>query len=45
MIEVRSRLVRLAAIQQIAATANAKDELKRAKKQATDDVKGTNLFG
>jgi hypothetical protein len=30
---------------QMAANANAKDELKKAKKQAADDMKGTNLFG
>jgi hypothetical protein len=33
------------AIEQMAANANAKDELKKAKKQAADDMKGTNLFG
>ena len=33
------------AIEQMAANANAKDELKKAKKQAGDDMKGTNLFG
>jgi hypothetical protein len=33
------------AIEQMAATANAKDELKKAKKQAADDMKGTSLFG
>lgn len=33
------------AIEQMATTANAKDELKKAKKQAGDDMKGTNLFG
>ena len=33
------------AIEQMAAGANAKDELKRAKKQAGDDMKGTSLFG
>jgi hypothetical protein len=32
-------------IEQMAANANAKDELKKAKKQAADDMKGTNLFG
>jgi hypothetical protein len=29
----------------MAANANAKDELKKAKKQAGDDMKGVNLFG
>ncbi len=33
------------AIEQMAVTANAKDELKKAKKQAADDMKNTNLFG
>jgi len=33
------------AIEQMVANANAKDELKKAKKQAADDMKGTNLFG
>lgn len=33
------------AIEQMAANANAKDELKKAKKQAADDMKNTNLFG
>jgi hypothetical protein len=33
------------AIEQMAANANAKDELKKAKKQAADDMKGTSLFG
>jgi len=33
------------AIEQMAANANAKDELKKAKKQAADDMKDTNLFG
>lgn len=33
------------AIEQMASSANAKDELKKAKKQASDDMKGTNLFG
>ena len=33
------------AIEQMAANANSKDELKKAKKQAADDMKGTNLFG
>jgi hypothetical protein len=33
------------AIEQMAAYANAKDELKKAKKQAADDMKGTSLFG
>lgn len=33
------------AIEQMATSANAKDELKRAKKQAADDMKGTDLFG
>lgn len=33
------------AIAQMAANANAKDELKKAKKQAADDMKGTSLFG
>lgn len=33
------------AIEQMAANTNAKDELKKAKKQAADDMKGTNLFG
>jgi hypothetical protein len=33
------------AIAQLAANANAKDELKKAKKQAADDMKGTSLFG
>jgi|SRR5271157_845198 len=33
------------AIEQMAANANAKDELKKAKKQAGEDMKGTNLFG
>jgi hypothetical protein len=33
------------AIEQMAANANAKDELKKAKKQAGDDMKSTNLFG
>jgi hypothetical protein len=33
------------AIAQMAASANAKDELKKAKKQAADDMKNTNLFG
>ena len=33
------------AIEQMAANANAKDELKKAKKQAGDDMKGVNLFG
>ena len=33
------------AIEQMAANANAKDELKKAKKQAGDDMKGTNLLG
>jgi hypothetical protein len=33
------------AIEQMAASANAKDEMKKAKKQAGDDMKGTNLFG
>jgi hypothetical protein len=32
-------------IEQMAANANAKDELKKAKKQAADDMKNTNLFG
>jgi hypothetical protein len=32
-------------IEQMAASANAKDELKKAKKQAGEDMKGTNLFG
>ena len=33
------------AIEQMAAGANAKDEVKKAKKQASEDMKGTNLFG
>ena len=33
------------AIEQMAANANSKDELKKAKKQAADDMKNTNLFG
>jgi hypothetical protein len=33
------------AIERMAANANAKDELKKAKKQAGDDMKGVNLFG
>jgi hypothetical protein len=33
------------AIEQMAANANSKDELKKAKKQAADDMKGTSLFG
>jgi hypothetical protein len=33
------------AIEQMAANANAKEELKKAKKQAADDMKNTNLFG
>ena len=33
------------AIEQLAANANAKDEVKKAKKQAADDMKGANLFG
>lgn len=33
------------AIEQMAASANAKDEMKKAKKQAGEDMKGTNLFG
>jgi hypothetical protein len=33
------------AIEQMAANVNAKDELKKAKKQAADDMKGTSLFG
>jgi hypothetical protein len=33
------------AIEQMAASVNAKDELKNAKKQAAEDMKGTNLFG
>jgi hypothetical protein len=33
------------AIEQMAANANVKDELKKAKKQAADDMKGTSLFG
>ena len=33
------------AIEQMAANANAKNELKKAKKQAGEDMKGTNLFG
>ncbi|MFZ0814523.1 MAG: hypothetical protein WAM78_03335 [Candidatus Sulfotelmatobacter sp.] len=33
------------AITQMAANANAKDEMKKAKKQAADDMKGTSLFG
>lgn len=33
------------AIEQMSANANSKDELKKAKKQAADDMKGTNLFG
>ena len=33
------------AIEQMAANAKAKDELKKAKKQAADDMKGTSLFG
>ncbi|MGA8437227.1 MAG: hypothetical protein WB762_25320 [Candidatus Sulfotelmatobacter sp.] len=33
------------AIAQMAANANAKDEFKKAKKQADDDMKGTSLFG
>ena len=33
------------AIQQKAASANAKDEMKKAKKQGSEDIKGTDLFG
>ena len=33
------------AIEQMAASVNAKDEAKKAKKQAADDMKGTSLFG
>lgn len=33
------------AIQQMAANADAKDEYKKAKKQASEDLKNTNLFG
>lgn len=33
------------AIEQMATNVNSKDELKKAKKQAADDMKGTNLFG
>lgn len=33
------------AIEQMAANANSKDELKKAKKQADDDMKGISLFG
>jgi hypothetical protein len=33
------------AIEQMASSVNAKDEMKKAKKQAGDDMKGTNLFG
>jgi hypothetical protein len=33
------------AIEQMATNANAKDELKKAKKQAGDDMKGASLFG
>jgi hypothetical protein len=33
------------AIEQMAANVNAKDEAKKAKKQAAEDMKGTNLFG
>jgi hypothetical protein len=33
------------AIEQMAANANAKEELKKAKRQAAEDMKGTNLFG
>ncbi len=33
------------AIEQMAASTNAKDEVKKAKKQAGEDLKGTNLFG
>lgn len=33
------------AVEQMAASANAKDETKKAKKQAGEDMKGTNLFG
>lgn len=33
------------AIEQMAASANAKDEMKKAKKQASEDMKGINLFG
>jgi hypothetical protein len=33
------------AVEQMAANANAKDELKKAKKQAAEDMKGTSLFG
>jgi hypothetical protein len=33
------------AIEQMATNANAKDEVKKAKKQAADDMKNTNLFG
>jgi hypothetical protein len=29
----------------MAASANAKDEMKKAKKQASEDMKGINLFG
>jgi hypothetical protein len=32
------------AIEQMAASVNAKDELKKARKQAAEDMKGTNLF-
>jgi hypothetical protein len=33
------------AIEQMATSVNAKEELKKAKKQAAEDMKGTNLFG
>jgi len=33
------------AIEQMAANVNAKDEAKKVKKQAAEDMKGTNLFG
>jgi hypothetical protein len=33
------------AIEQMAASANAKEEAKKAKKQASEDMKGANLFG
>jgi hypothetical protein len=33
------------AIEQMAASVNAKDEAKKAKKQASEDMKGTSLFG
>jgi hypothetical protein len=33
------------AVEQLAGGANAKDEVKKAKKQAGEDMKGVNLFG